>query len=63
MAAIPRAGDQTGGTRHRGKVGVQTWDSYRRDLGVVRNKPTWKLRPKSAAGERLMALDPMTIQA
>lgn len=34
-----------------------------RTLGVVQNKPTWKLRPKSAAGERLMALDPMTIQA
>lgn len=32
-------------------------------LGVVQNKPTWKPRPKSAAGERLMALDPMTIQA
>jgi len=32
-------------------------------LGVVQSKPTWKPRPKSAAGERLMALDPTTIQA
>jgi integrase len=32
-------------------------------LGVVQSKPTWKRRPKSAAGERLMALDPMTIHA
>ncbi len=27
-------------------------------MGVVQSKPTWKPRAKSAAGERLMALDP-----
>ena len=32
-------------------------------LGVVQSKPTWKPRAKSAAGERLMALDPATVQA
>jgi integrase len=34
-----------------------------RTLGVVQSRPTWKPRPKSAAGERLMALDPMTVRA
>ena len=32
-------------------------------LGVVQSKPTWKPRAKSAAGDRLMALDPTTVQA
>ena len=32
-------------------------------LGVVQNEPTWKPRPKSAAGERTMALDPETVAA
>lgn len=32
-------------------------------LGVVDNKATWKPRPKSKAGERVMALDPATTLA
>ena len=56
----------------RGEVAGLAWNDVdllaaqvriTRTLGVVQNKPTWKPRPKSAAGERLMALDPMTTQA
>ncbi|MGH8904780.1 MAG: Arm DNA-binding domain-containing protein [Egibacteraceae bacterium] len=32
-------------------------------LGDVRGKPTWKSTPKSAAGERVMSLDPATANA
>jgi integrase len=32
-------------------------------LGVVDNEVTWKPRPKSKAGERVMALDPATVKA
>ncbi len=32
-------------------------------LGDVRGKPTWKSTPKSAASERVMALDPATVNA
>jgi integrase len=32
-------------------------------LGVVDSKPTWKRRPKSEASERVMALDPATVDA
>lgn len=32
-------------------------------LGIVDNQVTWKPRPKSRAGERVMALDPATVDA
>ncbi len=32
-------------------------------LGLVDNKATWKPRPKSEAGERVMSLDPATVDA
>lgn len=32
-------------------------------LGMVDNKTTWKSRPKSKAGERVIALDPATVEA
>lgn len=32
-------------------------------LGIVDRRPTWKPRPKSKAGERIMALDPATVEA
>jgi integrase len=53
----------------RGEVVGLAWDDVdlaaprvrvTRTLGVVQSRPTWKPRPKSAAGERLMALDPTT---
>jgi len=56
----------------RGEAAGLTWDDVDLvaghvritwTLGVVRNKATWKPRPKSAAGERRMALDPTTVQA
>jgi integrase len=56
----------------RGEVAGLAWDDVDLlaarvrvtwTLGVVQSKPTWKPRPKSAAGERLMALDPVTVRA
>lgn len=56
----------------RGEVAGLAWDDVDLvagqvriswTLGVVQNRPTWKPRAKSAAGERLMALDPTTVQA
>ncbi|MGH8888037.1 MAG: Arm DNA-binding domain-containing protein, partial [Egibacteraceae bacterium] len=32
-------------------------------LGCIEGKPTWKPRPKSKAGERVMSLDPATVDA
>jgi len=32
-------------------------------LGIVNNRLTWQPRPKSKAGERLIALDPATVDA
>ena len=55
-----------------GEVCGLTWDDLDLDagwvrvdwtLGVIRGKLTWKPRPKSKAGERLMALDPATVAA
>lgn len=56
----------------RGEVVGLSWDdidlragkvSIGWTLGVVGSKPTWKERPKTKAGERVMSLDPATIAA
>lgn len=56
----------------RGEVAGLTWSDLDLDegrlrvtmtLGVVDGKATWKPRPKSAAGERTMSLDPATMEA
>jgi integrase len=56
----------------RGEVAGLCWSDLDLDagciriswtLGVVDSKPTWKQRPKSEAGERTMALDPVTVEA
>lgn len=55
----------------RGEVAGLAWDDvdltggYVRvswTLGSIQGKPTWKSRAKSPAGQRLMALDPTTVQ-
>lgn len=56
----------------RGEVAGLTWHDLDLDtgtvrigwtLGVVDNKPMWKPRPKSAAGNRVLALDPAAVEA
>jgi integrase len=56
----------------RGEVAGLAWEDVDLDggtvrvdwtLGVVENKATWKPRAKSAAGNRVMALDPATVDA
>ena len=55
-----------------GEVAALTWDDLDLDAGTMRvdwtigrvdDEWTWKPRPKSKAGERLMALDPATVAA
>ena len=56
----------------RGEVAGLSWADVDLDegrlridwtLGVVSNEPTWKPRAKSDAGERLLSLDPATVDA
>jgi integrase len=56
----------------RGEVAGLTWSDIDLDvgslrvamtLGIVDGRATWKPRPKTAAGERTMSLDPATVAA